>query len=147
MNANFNNEGEFEKMFKEYFEYLFRSAFMYLKDEHSARDVVQELFEDIWKRRENIIIKQSVKAYLTGGIKFKCLSILRKMKGYTNDLEEGRAKDKNLDLITKEKVTKIEIMRNSPIVTAVFGSYSQFGVVIIEIEEERLYKKLLKLNK
>ena len=72
------NQQAFDELFRQYYRYLVIVAFRYLKDDHQAKDMVQEVFMDLWKRREVIQIEQSIKAYLRRAVVNKCLSALKK---------------------------------------------------------------------
>ena len=68
----------FDNLFRQYYRYLVVVAFRYLKDDHRAKDMVQEVFLDFWKRRDTIRIEQSIKAFLRRAVVNNCLSTLRK---------------------------------------------------------------------
>lgn len=67
----------FEILFKDYYEDLCVHATHYLKDLDLAEEAVQDVFFNIWKNKEHINIKQSVKSYLYVSTKNKCLKMIR----------------------------------------------------------------------
>lgn len=67
----------FETLFKDYYEELCFYAKHYLKDLDQAEEAVQDVFFNIWKGREWIKIRQSVKSYLYTSTRNKCLKIIR----------------------------------------------------------------------
>jgi RNA polymerase sigma-70 factor (ECF subfamily) len=67
---------EFEKLFKILYTPLCHFAFSFLKDMDSAEEVVQELFYNYWKNRENIEVKTSLKSYLYQATKNRCLKVI-----------------------------------------------------------------------
>jgi len=69
----------FDELFRRYYKYLVVIAFRYVKEENQAKDMVQEVFLDVWKRRESITI-QDAKAYLRRAVINGCLSTIRKNK-------------------------------------------------------------------
>lgn len=69
----------FDELFRRYYKYLVVIAFRYVKEDHAAKDMVQEVFLDVWKRRGAIEI-QDVKAYLRRAVINGCLSTIRKNK-------------------------------------------------------------------
>lgn len=67
------NQKQFESIFNEYWEDLYRSAYLRLKDQAVTEDIVQEVFVDLWQRRERIEIQSSLKAYLLTAVKYRVL--------------------------------------------------------------------------
>ena len=53
-----------QELFHRYYDSLVRFATPILKDQDLARDLVQDLFYDIWVKKEKIQISSSLKAYL-----------------------------------------------------------------------------------
>jgi RNA polymerase sigma-70 factor (ECF subfamily) len=72
------DEGAFTCVFDAYYAPLCLFAARYLKDIDLARSVVQQLFVDIWQKRERIVIELSVKSYLYRSVKNRCIDFLRK---------------------------------------------------------------------
>lgn len=72
------DENAFDQLFNSYYKYLVYIAFQYLKDDERSKDVVQEVFMDLWKRRSEIQINQSLKAFLRRAVINKSLNIIRK---------------------------------------------------------------------
>jgi len=67
----------FEKIFREYYQYLCRQAYFILKDSDEAEEIVQETFVKIWNKREDISINTSIKNYLIQTIKNQCLNQIK----------------------------------------------------------------------
>ncbi|MFC0183399.1 RNA polymerase sigma factor [Pseudarcicella hirudinis] len=80
------------KLIRKYFNLLQNYGFKFIKDEDFIKDCVQEVFIEIWNRRDNISIPESVKAYL--------LSSVRK-KGFAGKLSSEKSFVMNLPLILK----------------------------------------------
>ncbi len=74
------DESALEKIFYTYQKYLLVIAYQYLNDEGKARDAVQDIFMDLWKRREHIEIHISLKAFLRQAVINKSLAKIRKEK-------------------------------------------------------------------
>jgi len=58
------DELAFEKLFRKYYEGLLRLIWGYVKSEAIAEEIIQDVFFDIWKKRERLDIKESISAYL-----------------------------------------------------------------------------------
>lgn len=54
----------FKVLYYRYFEALFRFLWRQTSDEELAKDLLQEVFSRLWKSRENLDPRQSVKSYL-----------------------------------------------------------------------------------
>jgi RNA polymerase sigma factor (sigma-70 family) len=59
------------KLIKKYFNHLQNYGFKFVKDEDFVKDCVQEVFIEIWQRREKIATPDSVKAYLLSCVRRK----------------------------------------------------------------------------
>jgi RNA polymerase sigma-70 factor (ECF subfamily) len=54
----------FKQLFHHYGEKIYAFAFSYLKNEHDAREIVQEVLFRVWKNRETLKLNTSLQAYL-----------------------------------------------------------------------------------
>lgn len=73
----FINPIEFEKFFREKYRSLCFQANRYVKDISVAEEIVQEVFVHIWEKRDQIIIKGSVSAYVATSVKNNCLNHIK----------------------------------------------------------------------
>jgi RNA polymerase sigma-70 factor (ECF subfamily) len=67
----------FEQLFRDHYKQLCDFANKYLQSYDSAEEVVQDIFYQIWKKRNEIIIKSSLKSYLYTSVKNNCLQQIR----------------------------------------------------------------------
>ena len=65
------NELALGKLLKKYFNHLQNYGYKFVKDEDFVKDCVQEVFIEIWQRREKISTPDSVKAYLLSCVRRK----------------------------------------------------------------------------
>jgi RNA polymerase sigma-70 factor (ECF subfamily) len=77
---NTSDEGVIKVLFDEYYEYLCRSIYRVVPDASISEDIVQEVFMELWKKRETININTSIKAYLRRSALNRALNYLRKNK-------------------------------------------------------------------
>ena len=75
-----NNQREFQELYHKHFNGLANYAYSVLKDKDAAKDVVQDVFLDLWNKRESLSIKTSIEAYLVRAVKFKSIDFIRKDK-------------------------------------------------------------------
>ncbi|MEN0051797.1 MAG: RNA polymerase sigma-70 factor [Bacteroidota bacterium] len=67
----------FDALFRQYYRYLITIAYGYVKDVEWSKDLAQEVFLSLWKRKETLQISYSVKAFLRGAIINQCKTALR----------------------------------------------------------------------
>jgi RNA polymerase sigma-70 factor (family 1) len=72
------DELAFTEIYHQYWKLLFSVASNKLENLADAEEVAQEVFADLWKRREEINIRQSLKSYLAAAVKFQVYSLLDK---------------------------------------------------------------------
>lgn len=68
---------DFEKIYLTYFSKMKYFARVYVLSEEDAENIVQDVFTDLWERREMITMHTNLIAYLFSSIKNKCLNYLR----------------------------------------------------------------------
>lgn len=89
-----NDMDAFDELYLKYFKLLCASAYFFLNNESEAKDVVQNLFIDIWERKLFQNFHDDVKGYLFLSVKNRCLNLLKsqKVKGRKEDaiIAEGQ---------------------------------------------------------
>ncbi|MER1999364.1 MAG: sigma-70 family RNA polymerase sigma factor [Lysinibacillus sp.] len=76
---------DLEEYIEQYGDYLYRIAFIYMKDQHAAEEVVQDVFMKLYETRQ-FEGKSSLKTYLTRMTINTCYDYLRKWKARKNQL-------------------------------------------------------------
>lgn len=72
-----NDIKAFEELYKRYWPCLVNTACKKLNSKERAEDIVQNIFIDIYQRREKIELNISLKTYLNQALKFKVLNEYR----------------------------------------------------------------------
>ncbi|MFT4565617.1 MAG: RNA polymerase sigma-70 factor (ECF subfamily) [Saprospiraceae bacterium] len=67
-------------LFDRFFDYLCSIVYRVIHDYEASRDVVQDLFFDLWKKRESIKIKTALRPYLRRAAVNRGLNYLKKQK-------------------------------------------------------------------
>jgi len=88
-----SDETAFTELYNRYWKLLFSIAANKLGSLVDAEEIVQEIFTDIWKRREIVEIRLSVKSYLAAAAKFQVYSFLAK-----------KQKERNVEVAINENV-------------------------------------------
>jgi RNA polymerase sigma-70 factor (ECF subfamily) len=80
-----NDHFAFDVLFERYWKKLYQTALARLSDEDVAKDIVQEIFIRIWKRRERLEIQTSLENYLQSAVRLRVISHYRSKK--VNELQ------------------------------------------------------------
>ena len=67
-------------LYDHYWERLYIQAFKRVQDEDAAKDLVQNVFINIWQRRETLKINSALSHYLHSAVKFQVFSYFRSAK-------------------------------------------------------------------
>jgi RNA polymerase sigma-70 factor (ECF subfamily) len=60
----------------------------FVKDAEAAREIVQEVFVNLWEKRETIDRSKQVKSYLAASVRNRCLNHLRNNRKFSPSLLE-----------------------------------------------------------
>jgi RNA polymerase sigma-70 factor (ECF subfamily) len=75
-----HTEQIFQQLFSAEYGKLCRYALTYMKDAHSAEDIVQDTFIKIWETKRELIASKEIRFYLVTAVRNNCISALRKLK-------------------------------------------------------------------
>lgn len=67
----------FEEVYVSYFSRMKHFAMEYVLSEEDAENIVQDVFVDLWERRDLLAFNMNLVAYLFTSIKNKCIDFLR----------------------------------------------------------------------
>ncbi len=65
-------------LYRRHWQPLFQHAYQVLKDREACKDLVQELFTELWQNAARIQLKASLKSYLTASIRYKVFRYIRR---------------------------------------------------------------------
>ena len=85
-----DDERALQLIFNHYYKYLVITAYNVLQDDHRAKDLVQDVFFDLWKKRETLHVQGSLKAYLRKATVNRCIDEVRRKKraGNTEEIQD-----------------------------------------------------------
>lgn len=69
----------FDALYDRYWELLYNAAHRRLKDKEQCKDIIQEVFIDLWCRRAQVSI-DNIKAYLLTAVRFQIYKLVAKEK-------------------------------------------------------------------
>ena len=72
----------FESLFREYFPPLMAFAGKILGDEEDAREVVHQVFINLWEKRKEVDLSTSLKSYLFTSVHNRSLNVIRDRKKF-----------------------------------------------------------------
>ena len=71
-----DDQKAYRALFDRYYKYLLVTAYAYVKDENTIRDLTQDVFFEIWRKRNSLNIS-NVKAYLRRSVINKSLNYIK----------------------------------------------------------------------
>jgi RNA polymerase sigma-70 factor, ECF subfamily len=72
----------FEELFHAHYASLCRFATQYLNDRSDSEEIVQEVFVNLWQKRDSIDPAKQVKTYLFTAVRNRCLNFIRDRKKF-----------------------------------------------------------------
>ena len=75
----------FEELFRSFFPGLVLFAQKYLPDQDTAKEIVHNVFLNLWEKRENVDTSSSLKSYLFTSVYNRCLNHIRDQKKFDKD--------------------------------------------------------------
>lgn len=99
----------FELLFKHYFSALSYYAYKFIPDIDTAKEIVHDVFINVWEKRDVIDLSKSVKAYLYTSVHNRCLNHLRDHKKFNRDeiLYENLSESQHM--IASDRVIEAEL--------------------------------------
>lgn len=74
-----SNRIAFGELYSRYWQPMYRSAFNVVRDQDAVKDILQDIFLDLWRRREELYVQQLL-PYLLQCVKFQVAKHLRGAK-------------------------------------------------------------------
>ena len=75
----------FETLFRSFFPGLVLFAQKYVPDQDTAKEVVHNVFLNLWEKREKMDMSSSLKSYLFTSVYNRCLNFIRDQKKFDRD--------------------------------------------------------------
>mgnify|MGYP000052918430 CR=1 FL=1 len=101
---------KFEELFKGLFKPLCGYAVKYTGDLDAAKNIVHEVFIQLWDKFETLPADSNYKSYCYTAVRNRCLNYLRDRKKFVaiGHVADGHVTDSNTSLETSELAEKIE---------------------------------------
>lgn len=110
------DHGAFEAIYRRYAKDLFRLATHMIPLREEGEEIVQEIFESLWKRRDEMHLVTALKPYLIGMVRYKVFAYIRGQKVKKKYLEHYQlfeAAWETLDATTRTPDNVLSVIRNS----------------------------------
>ncbi|MFK7981422.1 MAG: RNA polymerase sigma-70 factor [Saprospiraceae bacterium] len=102
-----DGESAIDLIFRKYYSFLCKSVYRIIPDTQITEDLAQEVFYEVWRKREQLKINTSLKAYLKRAALNKALNYIRDQK---IDFRNAPAKE---ELISKQDSIVQELAANN----------------------------------
>jgi len=79
------DRASFEALFRKYFPALMTFALKYVPDEDSAREVVHNVFINLWEKKDSLDTSVPLKSYLFRSVHNRSLNVLRDHKKFADE--------------------------------------------------------------
>lgn len=107
------NEEALTFIYRKFWDRLFLSAYNVLKDKEACEDIVQEIFIQLWQKKEQLVIRTSLEAYLVSATRYQVFHLIRKgskrMELFENLEERFSADSADALLCVKETQKTIDV--------------------------------------
>lgn len=77
MRGRADKEKEYEKLFKANYSRLFYCALDWLEDTEAAKDIVSDVFGELWKQYDRLYGQPALSAYLLRSVRNRCVNYLK----------------------------------------------------------------------
>ena len=99
----------FEKLFKKYFSTLCYFARKYISDVESSKEIVHDVFINLWNKRDSIDLQKSVKSYLFTSVHNRCLNYIRDNKKFDHNIEQLETLHENTNWEATDSLVHMEM--------------------------------------
>ncbi|MBN7815282.1 sigma-70 family RNA polymerase sigma factor [Algoriphagus pacificus] len=133
------NKVQFEQLFKDNWELMYQSALYKLKDPSLAEDIVQDIFLDLWKRKDKLVLQSEIKVYLLTAVKYsvmKCLDEVAKRQESQLEIASGFYSEEVLSFEEIYNEIEVAIEKIPPKARMVFKMNKLEGMNVNEIAEK-----------
>jgi len=76
------DQSALQKIFTHYYKYLVVTGYNITSDNEKAKDLVQDVFFELWKKREQLTIQSSLKSYLRRAVVNRSLNYIKTQKRF-----------------------------------------------------------------
>ena len=130
---------EFEHLFKDNYPHMYRMAFSMVENAEDAKDVVHQVFTQMWRGKPKIA-DESVRGYLLAATRNQCLHLLR-----SRQLERQMVHDLRQDMDVSESEERKELLQQLQQVIEDNLTEQDRRVLSLHYEEDMTYNETAKV--
>lgn len=137
------SEAAFNEIYKRYWSGMFLVAKNRLQNDADAEEVVQEIFCNLWRRRENIVIDRSLKVYFSVAVKYEIINRSVRQRKETSLFDRLAKHSTEEDLSTLQTLSFNELQERLYASVALLPERCQL-VFKLRLEKEYSQKEIAK---
>jgi RNA polymerase sigma-70 factor (family 1) len=99
-----NDSLAFNEIYNRYWDKMYGAAYKRVKIAEAAEEIVQDLFTDIWLRRQSLNITSSLGVYLFSAVRYRVINYIHKELVKNNYAQTGIVAARDFDNSTEEIV-------------------------------------------
>jgi len=126
---------EFERLFKDSYPHMYRMAFSMVENVDDAKDVVHQVFVQIWKRKPRVA-DDSIRGYLLSATRNQCLHKLR-----SRQLQRQMEDELRQDIAATESEEREELLQQLQQVIDKNLTEQDRRVLSLHYDEEMTYEE------
>lgn len=126
---------KFEHLFKDNYPHMYRMAFSIVRNADDAKDAVNQVFAQVWKRKPQIS-EDSIRGYLLAATRNQCLHLLRSQQ-LQQQMEEELSRQQTINEVEdqEELLQKLQQIINDNL------TEQDRRVLSLHYEEEMTYEE------
>ena len=126
---------EFERLFKDSYPHMYRMAFSMVENADDAKDVVHQVFAQIWRRKPQVA-DDSIRGYLLAATRNQCLHTLR-----SRQLQRQMEDELRQDIAASESEEREELLQQLQQVIDKNLTEQDRRVLSLHYDEEMTYEE------
>ena len=126
---------EFERLFKDSYPHMYRMAFSMVENADDAKDVVHQVFAQIWRRKPQVA-DDSTRGYLLAATRNQCLHALR-----SRQLQRQMEDELRQDIVATENEERKELLQQLQQVIDNNLTEQDRRVLSLHYDEEMTYEE------
>ncbi len=130
----------FEVLYNRYWEKFYTLCYWHVLDQDTAKDIVQELFIDLWDKRDKIDIRETAEGYLKVAVRNRVLNHIRSVNTKRRHYDAARStlekESQSEDLNNERELRKLyqeEIGKLPPRMKEIYMLNKEQGMSIAEV--------------
>lgn len=104
-----SDKGSFESLFHLHYSDLCSYAHHFIKDFAASEEIVQDLFVNLWAKKDDLEIKSSIKSYLFQSTKNRCLNLIKHIEVRENYKGINKERRKEQESFSANEMEEAEL--------------------------------------